>query len=79
MFISRVAEALYLQRIEKIYRFQDGPNSHKDYLPAFKMVIPIIAFFGDKLGGASTKSMQLSVTLRCPIDDGADVCDVGPR
>jgi hypothetical protein len=27
MFISRVAEALYLQRIEKIGRFQDGPNS----------------------------------------------------
>src|SRR5262249_48332172 len=25
------------------------------------------------------KSMQLSVTWRCPIDDGADVCDVGPR
>jgi hypothetical protein len=36
MFISRVAEVLYLQRIEKIDRFQDGSNSHKDYLPAFK-------------------------------------------
>jgi hypothetical protein len=49
IFISRVAEAPYLEGIEKIYRFQDGPNSHKDYLPAFKMVIPIIALFGNKL------------------------------
>jgi hypothetical protein len=32
-----------------------------------------------ELSGASTKSMQLSVTWRCPIDGGADVCDVYPR
>jgi len=32
-----------------------------------------------ELSGASTKSMQLSVTWRCPIDGGADVCDVGPK
>src|SRR5215475_9815729 len=29
--------------------------------------------------GASGKFMQLSATWRCPIDGGADVCDVGPR
>ena len=27
---------------------------------------------------ASAKSMQPSATRRCPIDGGADVCDVGP-
>ena len=42
MFISRVAEALYLQRIEKIDRFQDSSNSTKDHSSVFKMAIPII-------------------------------------
>lgn len=31
------------------------------------------------LSGASTKSMQLLVTWRCPIAAGVDVCDVAPR
>jgi hypothetical protein len=31
------------------------------------------------LSDASGKSMQLSATWRCPIDDGVDVCDVAPK
>ena len=39
---------------------------------------PVLSFVF-RLSGASTKSMQLLVTWRCPIAAGVDVCDVAHR